>query len=104
MSKKIISVLLALVMVLAMGTVALVSVSADLATLPEVAEGCNRYFFYMPPQWYNDYAETAGIYWWENTGACDCFSTTHDNSIFNWVGFNTDFNKKLFDIFSRHNK
>ena len=71
MSKKIISVLLALVMVLAMGTVALVSVSADLATLPELEDGYYRYFFYMPPQWENDYAYTAGIYWWEGDGACD---------------------------------
>ena len=70
MSKKIISVLLALVMVLAMGTVALVSVSADLADLPEVADGCNRYFFYLPDQWKNDYTEVAGIYWWEGTDAC----------------------------------
>ena len=70
MSKKILSVLLALVMVLAMSTVALVSVSADLADLPEVADGCYRYFFYMPEQWKNDYTEVAGIYWWEGTDAC----------------------------------
>ncbi len=70
MSKKIISVLLALVMVLAMGTVALVSVSADLASLPEKPDNTKRYFFYMPDQWLdNDYAETAGIYWWEGTDA-----------------------------------
>ncbi|MBQ3073548.1 MAG: hypothetical protein IJD19_02580 [Ruminococcus sp.] len=69
MTKKLISVLLAVVMVLGMGTVALVSVSADLASLPEVAEGCNRYFFYMPEIWKNDYAYTAGIYWWSGTGA-----------------------------------
>ncbi len=69
MSKKIISVLLAVVMVLAMGTVALVSVSADLADLPEVADGCNRYYFYLPENWKNDYAYTAGIYWWEGTDA-----------------------------------
>ncbi len=73
MSKKIISVLLVAVMVLAMGTVALVSVSADLASLPEVADGCYRYFFYMPDQWLNEYTEetgnTAGIYWWAGTGA-----------------------------------
>ncbi len=73
MSKKLISVLLVAVMVLAMGTVALVSVSADLASLPEVAEGCYRYYFYMPDQWLNEYTEatgnTAGIYWWAGTGA-----------------------------------
>ncbi len=69
MSKKIISVLLAVVMVLAMGTVALVSVSADLASLPEQPADTNRYYFYMPEQWCNDYTTSAGIYWWEGTDA-----------------------------------
>ena len=73
MSKKILSIVLALVMVLAMSTVALVSVSADLADLPEKAEGTKRYFFYMPEQWKNDYAYTAGIYWWEGTDACSAW-------------------------------
>ena len=73
MSKKIISIVLALVMVLAMSTVALVSVSADLSDLPEKAEGTKRYFFYMPPQWQNEYAYTAGIYWWEGTDACSAW-------------------------------
>ncbi len=41
-----------------------------LDTLPEVKEGCNRYFFYMPDYWYNEYAYTAGIYWWDGTDAC----------------------------------
>lgn len=70
MSKKIISVLLAVVMVLAMGTVAMVSVSANIDSLPAVADGCYRYYFFMPDQWVNDYASTAGIYWWEGTDAC----------------------------------
>ena len=39
------------------------------STLPEVSQGYNRYFFYMPDYWYNDYTDTAGIYWWEGTGA-----------------------------------
>ncbi|MBR3971886.1 MAG: dockerin type I repeat-containing protein [Ruminococcus sp.] len=37
-------------------------------TLPEVAEGCNRYFFYLPKSWENEYTQTAGIYWFEGTG------------------------------------
>ncbi len=37
--------------------------------LPEIAEGYNRYFFYMPDSWRNEYSDTAGIYWWEGTGA-----------------------------------
>ncbi len=73
MTKKILSVLLAIVMVLAMGTVALVSVSADLADLPEQPADTYRYYFYMPPEWLNESTattgDTAGIYWWEGTGA-----------------------------------
>ena len=46
MSKKILSIVLALVMLLTMGTVALVSVSADLATIPEQPADTYRYYFY----------------------------------------------------------
>ena len=71
MTKKILSVLLAVVMVLAMGTVALVSVSADLTDLPEKEEGMNRYYFYMPDAFLNDFTaetgNTAGIYIWEGS-------------------------------------
>ncbi|MBR3971873.1 MAG: hypothetical protein IKJ83_03180 [Ruminococcus sp.] len=69
MTKRIFSIVLALVMVLAMGTVALVSVSADLAELPEQAEGTYRYYFYLPEDWKNDFTaetgNTAGVYIWE---------------------------------------
>ena len=29
--------------------------------------GTNRYYFYLPDQWVNEYAYTAGIYWWEGS-------------------------------------
>ena len=29
--------------------------------------GTNRYYFYLPEEWLNDYAFTAGIYWWEGS-------------------------------------
>ncbi len=32
-----------------------------------------RYYFYMPNDWYNEYADTANIYWWEGSGACGRF-------------------------------
>ncbi|MBR2724300.1 MAG: hypothetical protein IKB72_02540, partial [Ruminococcus sp.] len=74
MSKKILSIVLALVMLLTMGTVALVSVSADLATIPEQPADTYRYYFYLPEKWLNDSTattgNTAGIYWWEGTDAC----------------------------------
>ena len=68
MSKKLMSVILVAVLVLSMGTVAMASVSA--AELPAKEDGYNRYYFYMPESWYNEYATTAGIYWWEGTNAC----------------------------------
>lgn len=37
--------------------------------LPEVKDGYNRYFFLMPDEWYNEYSDSAGIYWWEGTEA-----------------------------------
>ncbi|MGN0452960.1 MAG: dockerin type I repeat-containing protein [Ruminococcus sp.] len=30
---------------------------------------CNRYYFLMPDEWYNEYTDAAGIYWWEGTNA-----------------------------------
>ena len=74
MSKKILSIVLALVLVLSMGTVALFTASADLADLPEQPADTYRYYFYMPDEWLNESTETtgntAGIYWWEGTDAC----------------------------------
>ena len=68
MSKKLMSVILVAVLVLSMGTMAMASVSAD--ELPAKADGYNRYYFYMPENWLNEHATTAGIYWWEGTDAC----------------------------------
>ena len=72
MSKKILSIVLALVMVLAMGAVAF-TVSAGLSDLPEQPADTYRYYFYMPDEWLNDSTattgNTAGIYWWEGTDA-----------------------------------
>lgn len=40
----------------------------DAFEYPEVAEGCNRYFFYMPKSWECEYSQEASIFWWEGTG------------------------------------
>lgn len=37
--------------------------------LPEVSKDCNRFFFIMPDEWYNDCSDSAGIYWWEGKDA-----------------------------------
>ena len=71
MSKKLMSVILVAVLVLSMGTVAMASVSAD--ELPAKPDGYNRYYFYMPENWLNEHATTAGIYWWEGTDACSAW-------------------------------
>ena len=70
MSKKIISILLAVVLAVSMFAVAAVSVSAkETVGKYEPSEGVetNRYYFYMPSDWNNGYGNHAGIYWWEGT-------------------------------------
>ncbi len=73
MSKKIISLLLAIMLTVSMVAVAAVSVSAEVDDENRYcpAEGTDtyRYYFYMPSDWYNEYAYTAGIYWWQGTDA-----------------------------------
>ena len=61
---KLFSVLLAALMVL--GAMPLASAES----LPEKTEGYNRYYFYMPDDWKNEYTDTAGVYWWEGSDAC----------------------------------
>ena len=39
-------------------------------TEPSTPDETNRYYFYMPDEWKNEYTDTAGIYWWEGTDAC----------------------------------
>lgn len=87
MTKKIVSILLAVLMLASVLTVAAVSVAAETPTVDPnevkledgrqtVADACaeagigiKRYYFYMPEDWYNDLSQTAGIYWWDTTGA-----------------------------------
>ena len=75
MSKKIISLLLSLMLVVSMVAVAAVSVSAEVDEqgryTPSEGTETYRYYFYMPSDWYNEYAETAGIYWWIGTDPAD---------------------------------
>ena len=75
MSKKIISLLLSLMLVVSMVAVAAVSVSAEVDEqgryTPSEGTDTYRYYFYMPSDWYNEYAETAGIYWWLGTDPAD---------------------------------
>ena len=69
MSKKIISLLLAVMLTVSMVAVAAVSVSAETDEQGRYYPGegieTNRYYFYMPSDWCNEFTETAGIYWWD---------------------------------------
>lgn len=73
MSKKIISLLLTLLLTFSMVAVAAVSVSAEVDDqgryTPSEGIETNRYYFYMPSDWYNDCAFDAGIYWWLGSDA-----------------------------------
>ena len=73
MSKKIISLLLTLMLTVSMVAVAAVSVSAEVDDqgryTPSEGVPTNRYYFYMPSDWYNDCAFDAGIYWWLGSDA-----------------------------------
>lgn len=73
MSKKIISLLLTLMLAVSMVAVAAVSVSAEVDEqgryTPSEGIETNRYYFYMPSDWYNDCAFDAGIYWWLGSDA-----------------------------------
>lgn len=89
MSKKLLSVILSFLIVLsvfsAMPVLAedneteILGPGVGENTLPEIAEGCNRYFFYMPKSWENEYTQTAGIYWFEGTGAHDSWPGVEAN-------------------------
>lgn len=73
MSKKIISLLLTLMLTVSMVAVAAVSVSAEVDEqgryTPSDGTPTNKYYFYMPSDWYNDCAFNAGIYWWLGSDA-----------------------------------
>lgn len=74
MSKKIISLMLAMALSASMVAVAAVSVSADTDDdgnyVPSAGTDTYRYYFYMPQNWENEYTTTTGAYWWEGTDAC----------------------------------
>ena len=74
MSKKIISLMLAMALSASMVAVAAVSVSADTDSdgnyVPTEGTDTYRYYFYMPQNWENECTTTAGAYWWEGTDAC----------------------------------
>ena len=98
MTKKLISLLTAAMLVISMAAVALPSVSAAVdengcyVPSEEVKQdvGTNRYYFYMPSEWISDdYKEEtshAGIYWWEGTDVCGAVDVYNPDSL-KWPGY-----------------
>ena len=75
MSKKIISLMLAMALSASMVAVAAVSVSADTDSdgyyVPSEGTETYRYYFYMPQRWENEFTTSTGAYWWEGTDLCE---------------------------------
>ena len=74
MSKKIISVVLAVMLMISMISVAMVSVSAQVDAdgryVPGEGTETYRYYFYMPDDWTSEFTSEAGVYWWAGTDNC----------------------------------
>ncbi len=92
MSKKFISLILAVVLAFSLVTVAVVSASAavdaDGRYVPsESVEDTNRLYFYMPADWYNEQfnATTAGAYWWGGSDPCGAIDGSSTGSA--WPGY-----------------
>ena len=98
MTKKLISLLTAAMLVISMVAVALPSVSAAVdengCYVPSediiTDVGTNRYYFYMPSEWISDdYKEEtshAGIYWWSGIDACGAVDVYNPDSL-KWPGY-----------------
>lgn len=89
MSKKIVSIVLALVLLVA---TAVVSVSAAVGEYyepktyePKAEVDRYRYFFLLPDDWKNEYTESAGAYWWDGTESCG--SADGANEGVKWPGY-----------------
>ena len=69
--KKLLSIILAVSMLIttsAIGASAILEPTGEYT--PDADIETNRYYFYMPQEWYNEYTDTAGVYWWDGTDAC----------------------------------
>lgn len=92
MSKKIISVILSIMLVCAIGAFSVAAEAGEYATpnayVPstDAADvGFYRYFFVLPEDWCNEYTNEAGIYWWSGTDACGAVDGT--GGTVKWPGY-----------------
>lgn len=72
-TKKMIAMLLVVMMliVLVIPSVSASNYEISYEPMPQIREGYNRYFFLVPDDWFNEYTDTIGIYWFEGTDACE---------------------------------
>lgn len=115
MSKKIVSVILTLMLLISTSAMAAISVSAAdgefydpkpyVPSADAQKVGFNRYFFLLPDDWKNDYTQSAGIYWWGNgeTDACGSLDGTSVGS--KWPGYKIyQFSTEEVTMYADNNK
>lgn len=88
--KKLTSIFLSALLAFSMTAVSFGSVSAVVDENGCYAPGDNvdathRYYFAMPDEWYNEYTDTAGVYWWSGTDACGSIDGTGGSVT--WPGY-----------------
>lgn len=84
--KKLISIILTISMLLttsAIGASAIVEPTGEYT--PSAGVETNRYYFYMPQEWYNEYTDSAGVYWWDGTDPC--WSVDGTGGSLEWPGY-----------------
>ncbi|MCH5300544.1 MAG: hypothetical protein J1E56_04420 [Ruminococcus sp.] len=113
MSKKIVSVILTLMLLISTSAMAAISVSAangefyDPQPYSPSADaqkvGLNRYFFLFPNNWKNDYTQSAGIYWWDGTDANSSLDGTSQGV--KWPGYKIhQFSTEEVTMYADNNK
>lgn len=89
--KRLTSIFLSALLAFSMTAVATESASAIFdengcyAPGENVTCGTHRYYFAMPDEWYNEYTDTAGVYWWAGTDACGAVDGT--GGTVTWPGY-----------------
>ncbi len=89
--KRVTSALLSALLAFSMTAVATESTSAIVdengcyAPGENVTCGTHRYYFAMPDEWYNEYTDTAGVYWWSGIDACGAVDGT--GGTVTWPGY-----------------
>ncbi len=110
MTKRIISILLAVVLTFAMAAVAVVSASAAVdangAYVPsETVKETVRVYFLMPKAWYSEKTyegspeggKTAGVYWWGGPDACGSIDGTSVGK--KWPGYKAQVDTAYNDLY-----